>query len=148
MGQGSWWLMGAFCPLHHGLCGKGCFSSRAIVNSICCVLCRDLLGWLWLVISTVGLQGDILQPQADKFCRRDGEVCVGLYFLMLTGKKLCAGPFAALCSSIVFHLLWVLGCLLQETNNKIGSSRFLFFISLSPSRMLMAENIPWEDKRT
>lgn len=41
----------------------------------------------------------------------------------------------------------MLGCLLQETNNKAVSLKFLVLISLCPDRILTAENILWEDKK-
>jgi len=113
---------------------------------VCCAGTSS--GLLLLVVSTWKLQGGVIQPDGDKFCRADGQTCVGLYLFSAYGQgAVCWTPLAALCSGVVFCSLCLLGCLLQATNNKTASSRLLVFISLSPARVLMAKNIPREDKR-
>lgn len=46
------------------------------------VPCAETLsGLLQLIISTGELQGGIIEPKGDKFCRGDEGACVGLYLL-------------------------------------------------------------------
>lgn len=111
------------------------------------VMCRDLISCCSRLAPQGNFEVTSFSPRVTNFAGEMKKLCAGLYLLSPHRQgAVCWTPLAVLYSGVVFHSFCTLRYLVQETNNKTVSLRFLVFISLCLAKVLMADIIPWEDQ--